>query len=160
MYVCYVYVCMFVLSVFCTIELPLPGVEFIVSSSTTGSGEDSCLNVVFTDTTNSITCVADVVSNLLVPPNILIMNGDSSIITNNFSLMQEISDSDAAEFTCTVCVEVPEADIVNHCNRTTLLIVSDGQYTFNTCSSSFINYMLLLYTVPRQVVPSNSSGQY
>ena len=102
----------------------------ITISSFTGSGEDSCLNVVFNNTSNSITCAANVVGNLLAPPIIIIMNGNStSNNTKNFSLIHNISSTYTGEFTCRVCIEVPEADIVDHCTNDTVTLSRDCKYT-------------------------------
>ena len=102
----------------------------ITISSFTGSGEDSCLNVVFANMSNFITCAADVVGNLLAPPNIIIMNGNStSNNTKNFSLIHNISSTDTGEFTCRVCIEVPEAGIVDHCTNDTVTLSRDCKYT-------------------------------
>ena len=108
------------------IELPELGVEFTISSSA-GSGESSCLNVTFTDVSNTLTCAANVVPNLLDPPNILIMNEDSTnISTKNFSLTHDISSTHTEVFTCSVCIEVPEADIMDHCTNDTIYLSRNG----------------------------------
>ena len=57
----------------------VPGVQLILTSST-GTGEDSCLNVGFSDGSNSLTCVAGVVSNLVGLPSITLMRAGQYLI--------------------------------------------------------------------------------
>ena len=75
------------------LELPLPGVKI-----TFDSGDDSCLGLKFTDSSNSLICMADNIhSNLLHPPMIEILEKDIS--TNITFLTQDISNSVSEEFT-------------------------------------------------------------
>ena len=103
----------------------------------------------FTDSSNSLTCVAGVVSNLLHPPEINLTQREATISTANaFSLTQEISTtSDAGPFTCTVCIEVPEADIKDHCSNKTVSLSRMGifkhirVYTYHMISH-YLQYQL------------------
>ena len=82
--------------------IPLPGVK-ITFTSTIGSGDDSCLRLKFTDSSNSLTCMADnIPSNLLHPPMIEIL--ERNISTNKTFLILDISNSDSKQFTCRVYV--------------------------------------------------------
>ena len=98
-------------------------------SSKTGSEQDSCLNVEFSDGSNSLTCVADVVSNLVNPPSVLLMSGESNLDrnTDGSPLIYDIS-SDSGQFTCRVCIDVPEAEIKDHCSDKTISISNEGEY--------------------------------
>ena len=81
------------------------------------------MNVEFTDTSNSLTCVAGVVYNLLHSPKIQWTAGNTLLNSvSGFSLTEGISSSDAGLFNCTVCIDIREADIENHCSTETLEI--------------------------------------
>ena len=126
-------------------------VEFDINSIT-GTGEESCLNVDSSDDSNSLTCVAGVVSNLVEPPSVLLMGGDSTTSSTGFSLTSDIS-KDAGEITCTVCISVKEADIHNHCSSETISISSNGGYTCVTLQVTVCTYLHILSTVPGQITP-------
>ena len=89
------------------------------------------MNVEFSDTSDAIMCVADVISNLLYPPHILIMEGNNTISSSQgFSHTVDISNSGADTFTCSVCITVPEVGIVNHCSSSTVTLSNDGKLTY------------------------------
>ena len=116
----------------CT-ELPTPHAVISLISST-GSGDDSCLGVTFNDSSNSLICDADVVSNLLETPSITITRDRSPVNTASANtLAHSLSASDSGEFTCIVCIDVPEAGIVNYCSSSRVVISSRGE-----CSSDIV----------------------
>ena len=109
-------------------ELPAPGVELTVSSNT-GSEQDSCLNVEFSDNSNSLTCVADVVSNLVNPPSITLTRDSSEVASvSDHMLTHSLTDSSTGKYTCQVCIDVPEAEIKDHCSDKTISISNEGEY--------------------------------
>ena len=112
-------------------ELPVPGVELRVSSDT-GSEEESCLNVEFSDDSNSLTCVADVVSNLINPPSITLTRDGSRVdsVSDHNMLTHSLDDRNSGEYICTVCIDVPEAGIADHCNETALTLHTTGEYMY------------------------------
>ena len=123
--------CIWFLHTPCT-ELPAPHAVISLTSST-GSGDDSCLGATFTDSSNSLICVADVVSNLLETPNITITRDRSPVNTASANtLTHSLSASDSGEFTCIVCIDVPEAGIVNYCSSSTVVISSRGECSIVT----------------------------
>ena len=134
------------------LELPLPGVK-ITFNSTTGSGDDSCLGLKFTDSSNSFICMADnAPSNLLHPPMIEILEKDIS--TNKTSLTFNISNNDPEPFTCRVCINIPEAIILDHCSNESVKISHNGQFTFKKYVS---NKSVVLYCSTRS---SNTLHRY
>ena len=128
-------------------------VEFDINSIT-GTGEESCLSVDFSDDSNSLTCVAGVVSNLVGSPSVLLMGGDSTTSSTGFSLTSDISKDDG-EITCTVCINVKEADIHNHCSNGTISISSNGGYIYTcvTLEVTVCTYLHILSTVPGLITP-------
>ena len=109
--------------------LPLPGVRLPVVSSA-GTGKDECLNVDFSDISDSLMCVADVVSNLVVSPDIqLIRDGNEVISTAGSILTHSLSRSDEGLFTCSVCINVLEAGIQDHCSERNISISREGKHT-------------------------------
>ena len=114
----------FIISLY--LELPLPGVK-ITFTSTIGSGDDSCLRLKFTDSSNSLTCMAEnIPSNLLHPPMIEIL--EINISTNKTFLTQDISNSVSEQFTCRVCINIPEAEIMDHCSNESVVITDSGVF--------------------------------
>ena len=111
-------------------ELPVPGVELTVSS-VTGSEEESCLNVEFSDDSNTLTCVADVVSNLVNPPSMSLTRDGSRVdsVSGHNVLTHSLDDRRSGEYTCAACIDVPEAGIAYHCNETALTLHTIGEYT-------------------------------
>ena len=110
-------------------ELPAPGVELTVSS-VTGSKEKRCLNVEFSDDSNSLTCVADAVSSLVNPPSITLTRDRfevGSVFDYNI-LTHSLDDKSSGKYTCSVCINVSEAGIVSHCNETALTLRATGEY--------------------------------
>ena len=93
--------------------LPLPGVELTVVSGA-GTGEDDFLQ-----------CVADVVSNLVGAPDIKLMRDGSDVhSTTGVMLTYTLPDNEAGNFTCSVCINVPAASILDHCNETGVFVSS------------------------------------
>ena len=132
-------------------ELPVPGVELTVSSET-GSEEESCLNVEFSDESNSLTCVADVVSNLVNPPRINITR-DGSVVdsVSDYTLTYSLDDVNTGEYKCIVCIDVEEAEIIGHCNETALTLRPTGEYTCTYICTIFASRSLS--TVPGLITP-------
>ena len=68
---------------------------------------------------DSFTCVANVVSNLVGSPNIQLMRDGTQVdFTAGSMLSYSMSDKEAGMFTCRVCINVSEAGIQDHCNET------------------------------------------
>ena len=98
----------------------------ITFTSTIGSGDDGCLRLKFTDSSNSLICMADnIPSNLLHPPMIEILEKDTS--TNKTFLTLDISNSVSEQFTCRVCINIPEAEIMDHCSDESVVITDSGE---------------------------------
>ena len=115
-----------IIIIYLCLELPLPGVK-ITFTSTIGSGDDSCLGLKFTDSSNSLICMADnIPSNLLHPPMIEILEKDIS--TNKTFLTLNISNSVSEQFTCRVCINIPEAEIMDHCSNESVVISDNGEF--------------------------------
>ena len=119
------------------LELPLPGVK-ITFTSIIGSGDDSCLRLKFTDSSNSLTCMADnIPSNLLHPPMIEIL--ERNISTNKtFLILDNISNSIPEQFTCRVCINIPEADIMDHCSNESVVISDSGEFILIMCNNKSV----------------------
>ena len=134
-------------------ELPVPGVQLILTSST-GTGEDSCLNVGFSDDSNSLTCVAGVVSNLVGLPSITLMREGSPLHgpVSDTMLTYTLPSKTAGDITCRVCIDVPEAGIEAHCSNRTISFSNIGGCTC-TCTCVIYNYLHNLSTVPGQITP-------
>ena len=95
--------------------------EFTVITSA-GIGEDG---------SDSLLCVADIISNLVGTPEIQLMrNGTPVGSTAGLMLLYSLSDSEEGAYTCIVCITVAEAGILDHCNETRVLVGSkEGKYT-------------------------------
>ena len=66
-------------------------------------------------------------SNLLHPPMIEILEKDIS--TNKPFLTQDnISNSFSEQFTCRVCINIPEAKIMDHCSNESVVISDSGEF--------------------------------
>ena len=113
---------MFFWSVCHVTELPVPEV-LITVSSTAGLGSDECLGLVLDNSSDSVTCRAGVVANLLYLPTISLLgrDGDGELLAKSESVIalnHSLSPQDllGTQFNCTVCVEVPESGIKNYCS--------------------------------------------
>ena len=111
-------------------ELPAPSVETQVTSSA-GSGQESCLRLVFSDSANSVYCVAELVRGVVRPPSV-VLTRDGAVVRSGsgLSLSQPLPPgafSPGVVFTCSVCVEVPESGIMDYCNHSSLKISSSGE---------------------------------
>ena len=116
--------------------LPPPEVIIDLSSSTiTG-----CPAVVVNnDNTDTLTCMAVVDSNLFNQPNITLTRdgGEIGSISSGVSLTYPLSPSESGVFKCTVCINIPEAGIVNYCGSTVVTISSNGKYIiYSTTTTS------------------------
>ena len=79
-----------------------------------GTGEDDFLQ-----------CVADVVSNLVGAPEIKLMRDGIDVdSTTGVMLTYSLPDNEAGSFTCSVCINVSEAGILDHCSMTGVLVSS------------------------------------
>ena len=118
----------------------------ITITSSTGSGEDSCLNVVFSGGSDSITCRAVVTWSLVGHTHIqlhpLNSSGDGHFLTEN------IPNENTTDFTCTVCITVPESNIENHCSSDTLSTSSTGE-----CTTCTVTTAVMVTTIPYHPVP-------
>ena len=107
--------------------LPLPGVELTVNSGA-GTGQDECLNQDFDGGSGSLQCVAHVVSNLVGAPEIKLMkDGNDVLSTTGVMLTYSLPDNEAGSFTCSVCINVPAAGILDHCSETGVIITKNGK---------------------------------
>ena len=61
-------------------------------------------------------------SNLLHPPTIEIL--ERNISTNKTFLTQDISE----QFTCRVCINISEAEIMDHCSNESVVISDNGEF--------------------------------
>ena len=108
--------------------------ELTVNSGA-GTGEEECLNQNFDGASESLKCKADVVSNLVGPPDIKLMkdginvnsNGINVDSTTGVTLTYSLSDNEAGSYTCSVCINVPAAGILDHCNETGVVITRNGK---------------------------------
>ena len=112
-------------------------------SASTGSEEESCLSVEFSGDSNSLTCVADVVSNLITPPSITLTRDGSEVDSvSDHILTHSLDDISGGEFTCRVCIDVPEAGIAGHCNETPLTLQTTGElYTHSIYIDFFFSFL-------------------
>ena len=106
-----------------------------LSSSTTTGCPDAVAN---NDNTDTLTCMAVVEDNLFNEPNITLTRDGDEIgsISSGVSLTYSLSPSESGVFKCTVCINIPEASMVNHCGSTVVTISSNGKY--NTTSTGII----------------------
>ena len=87
--------------------------ELTVNSGA-GTGEDDFLQ-----------CVADVVSTLVGAPQIKLMRSGIDILsTTGVMLTYSLPDNEEGSFTCSVCINVSEAGILDHCSMTRVLVSS------------------------------------
>ena len=98
--------------------------------------------------------MAGVVSNLLYPPNINLTQ-DGSLLESESDdvLTYTLGGSVTGVFTCTVCIEVQEADIMNHCNSSTVTITEDGE------SFMLIHACIYLHTYSVHSTRTNHSSE-
>ena len=107
--------------------LPLPGVELTVNSGA-GTGQDECLNQDFDGGSGSLQCVADVVSNLVGAPEIKLMRDGIDVnSTTGVMLTYSLPANKEGSFTCSVCINVPVAGILDHCNEAGVIITRNGK---------------------------------
>ena len=111
--------------------LPPPEVIIDLSSSTTTGCPDAVAN---NDNTDTLTCMAVVDSNLFNPPNITLTRDGEEIgsLSSGVSLTYSLSPSESGVFKCTVCINIPDASIVNYCGSTVVTISSNGKYILYT----------------------------
>ena len=97
--------------------LPRPTVDIQLRSSS-GSGSQQCLEVEFSDDSDTISCLAGVVNGLLLPPrtNLSDNSGVVSQTRNGSSLTYRPMAGYSGRFTCTVCIDIPKARIL-HCSN-------------------------------------------
>ena len=91
------------------------------------------MGVVFSGGPDSITCRAVVTWSLVGLPHIQLHSLNS---TDGLSLTHDISNEATTDFTCTVCITVPESGIEDHCSNDTLSTSSSGECTSDYCSNS------------------------
>ena len=124
--------------------LPLPGVSLPVASSA-GTGKDECLNVDFSDVSDSFMCVADTVSNLVVSPDIQLIKDRMAVnFTAASMLTYSLSESEEGVFTCSVCINVSEAGIYDHCTERNISISREGKHTEGVTEYNIIRIYMLL----------------
>ena len=74
--------------------------------------------------------MSGVVSNLINPPSITLTRDSSEVDSvSGRILTHSLADNSAGEFTCRVCINVPEANIVGYCNETSLTLSTSGECT-------------------------------
>ena len=131
--------------------LPLPGVELTVDSDA-GTGREECLNHNFDGGSGSLQCVADVVSNLVGAPEIKLMRDGIDVdSTTGVMLTYSLPDTEAGSYTCSVCINVPAADIQDHCSMTGVMITRNGKiihvhFCLTLLASSFLLHLSLTCT--------------
>ena len=106
---------------FCSVGLPAPDVEITVSS-TAGLAKEECLGIQL-ETSDSVACRAGVVPNLSYLPNISILSMEAFLDSESTKFLYyalSMEDLLDAQFTCSVCVEVPESHIDNYCSTKTV----------------------------------------
>ena len=106
--------------------LPPPTVNLSISS-TSVPGESGCLGIAFT--ADTISCVAGVASNLLRPPNMYLTRNENLVRSESGQKLTHIlrPGQNSGTFNCSVCIEIEEAEIFNHCNYTTLTLSAIGE---------------------------------
>ena len=126
--------------------LPPPEVIIDLSSSTTTGCPDAVAN---NDNTDTLTCMAVVDSNLFNQPNItLTRDGDElDSISSGVSLTYPLSPSESGVYKCTVCINIPEAGIVDHCSSTVVTISSNGKYIIYSTTILLVLLMMILYSL-------------
>ena len=98
--------------------------------SSAGTRKDECLNVEFSDVSDSLMCVADTVSNLVVSPDIQLIRDVNEVNSTAGSILTHpLSDSEEGVFTCRVCINVSEAGIQDHCSERNISISREGKHT-------------------------------
>ena len=107
--------------------LPEPTVRITLSSSA-GSGTQECLGVDFgSQQANEISCLAGVTNSLLNPHTVTLMGGGlvgTSKLGQNISLQLS---SGPRTFTCSVCINIEEAKILDYCSSDDVTISGDGE---------------------------------
>ena len=93
-------------------------------NSRAGSGDNKCLNVNFTSDLNSFICEADVVSNLVGSPVIQLMRNGTKVKSIAGLMLTYPSANEAGMFTCSVCINVSDAGIQDHCNESNTISIS------------------------------------
>ena len=78
----------------------------------------------------------NILSNLLHPPMIEIL--ERNISTNKTFLTLYISNSVSEQFTCRVCINVPEAEIMDHCSNETIVISDNGECILIMCNNKSV----------------------
>ena len=101
--------------------------ELTVNSGA-GTGQEECLNQDFDGASESLQCMADVVSNLVGPPDIKLMKDGMDVdSTTGVTLTYTLPDNEEGSYTCSVCINVPAASILDHCNETEVVISRNGK---------------------------------
>ena len=96
--------------------LPRPTVDIRLSSSS-GSGSQQCLGVGFSDDSDTISCLGEVVNGLFLPPRTNISDNNGVVSQRNgSSLTYRPMAGYSGRFTCTVCIDIPQARIL-HCSN-------------------------------------------
>ena len=118
--------------------LPPPEVIINLSSSTITGCPDAVTN---NDNTDTLTCMAVVKDNLFNEPNITLTRDGDEIgnLSSGVSLTYSLSSTESGVFKCTVCINIPEADIMDHCSSTVVTISSNGKciiYSTTTTTTS------------------------
>ena len=110
-----------VLHMLYSLGLPAPDVGIMVSS-TAGLAKEECLGLQL-ETSDSVACRAGVVPNLFHLPNISIWSKETWLTSDSTNILYyplSVEDLLDAQFTCSVCVEVPESHIDNYCSNKTV----------------------------------------
>ena len=112
--------------------LPAPLVEI----SLTSTSEEGCEDDMVADDSDSLTCVAGVVSNLLYPPSISLIR-DGSLLDTVDDVTLQYSRPQSGQFNCTVCINIPDAKIKNYCSSTVIAISSNGEYIMSLTTGGY-----------------------
>ena len=87
------------------------------------------MGVVFSHSSNTVSCAASVARNLLRQPTLALIR-DGTFLKSEFG--QRLSHSvqslrRGVTYTCSVCVEIEEANIVSYCNHSSTTISDSGR---------------------------------
>ena len=131
--------------------LPRPTVDVRLRSSS-GSGSQKCLKVEFSVESDTISCLAGVAKNLLIPHNVtnVTLLGDGGVASElGRNLTQPLhSATRSRTFTCKVCIDIKEARIFDYCSSTSMTVSGEGEYGVQS-------YKLRIFSSPLQCHPES-----
>ena len=80
-------------------------------------------------TADTISCVAGVAGNLLHPPNMSLTRNENLVDSDSGKMLNHTlrPEQNSGIFKCSVCIEIEEAEIANHCSHDTLTLSDMGE---------------------------------